>query len=103
MFGVAALPVIDLLCGICAAWLVKGLLALFWRRYQPLLPGPTPFPIIGNLLDMPRGHPGEHWAKHKDLYGLSNYDILVFELHIFASNRSNQSCLRGRALNHNPK
>ena len=34
-----------------------------------LPPGPTPLPLIGNLLDLPKGRECEHWAKHKDIYG----------------------------------
>lgn len=45
-------------------------LKLGWRR-RSLPPGPPVLPIIGNLLDLPRGVESLHWAKHKDLYGMA--------------------------------
>lgn len=53
-------------------FLVTYLLSLFARRNShPLPPGPRPMPLIGNLLDMPKGLEGPHWAMHKNLYGTS--------------------------------
>ena len=41
-----------------------------WRRNRMKLPpGPAPYPLIGNLLDMPRGSEWLHWAKLKNVYG----------------------------------
>ncbi|KAH7142853.1 cytochrome P450 [Dactylonectria estremocensis] len=41
------------------------------RKRLNLPPGPKGFPLVGNLLDLPK--PGEleahHWLKHKELYG----------------------------------
>jgi hypothetical protein len=34
-----------------------------------LPPGPTPLPLIGNLLDLPKSHDWVEWTKHKELYG----------------------------------
>ncbi|KAJ8081611.1 hypothetical protein PM082_007457 [Marasmius tenuissimus] len=39
------------------------LLGRFWRRGLPLPPGPKAYPIIGNLLDMPRSSPGPKFEK----------------------------------------
>ena len=64
---------IDLLAGISglvigAAYLISSRRA---RRkdFGPLPPGPRPLPLIGNLLDLPKGKEWEHWIKHKELYG----------------------------------
>ncbi|KAF6828840.1 cytochrome p450 oxidoreductase [Colletotrichum plurivorum] len=58
---------------------VIALFSLFFleRLFQsrknalPLPPGPRGFPLVGNLLDMPKptDFQAHHWAKHKDLYG----------------------------------
>ncbi|KAI0427503.1 cytochrome P450 [Xylaria sp. FL1042] len=49
------------------AWSVWSQIANSCR----LPPGPVPWPLVGNILDLPpRGYPEwEHWIKHKDLYG----------------------------------
>ncbi|KAI1080356.1 cytochrome P450 [Whalleya microplaca] len=53
--------------------ILVGLRGLLLRNKQsrPLPPGPKPWPIVGNLTDLPSpSEPGwEFWAKHKDLYG----------------------------------
>ncbi|KAI5118225.1 hypothetical protein M0805_000721 [Coniferiporia weirii] len=47
------------------------------RPSLPLPPGPRPLPVIQNLLDVPKGLEGPHWAKHKDLYGpISSVSVL---------------------------
>ncbi|KAI0769932.1 cytochrome P450 [Fomes fomentarius] len=74
-------PSLTLTSAVCtlALLLVICLIAarLNWRartKGRPLPPGPTPFPLVGNLLDMPKATP---WAGYRDLcarYG----DILFF-------------------------
>lgn len=41
------------------------------RRKLPLPPGPKPWPILGNIKDMPLKGQCEwkHWLKHMELYG----------------------------------
>ena len=45
-------------------------------RRLPLPPGPSSLPLIGNVLDFPDTHEGRFWAKHKDLYGALEYELL---------------------------
>ena len=37
---------------------------------SPLPPGPKGYPIIGNLLDIPRGYDPRVWAGFKNKYGM---------------------------------
>ncbi|RDB27681.1 hypothetical protein Hypma_003239 [Hypsizygus marmoreus] len=57
------------------------LLSAKLRARSPLPPGPRGFPIIGNMLDMPKDYEWIHWAKHKDLYGpISTVHVLTTRL-----------------------
>lgn len=55
-------------------------------RQLPLPPGPTPWPIVGNISDFPTTHEGRFWARHKQLYGnqhllrLFQYPTYIFSL-----------------------
>ena len=60
----------DLLVGV--GGLVAGAYFLASKRSKTpgsLPPGPKPLPLIGNMLDLPKGKEWEHWVKHKELYG----------------------------------
>lgn len=43
-------------------------------KQYPLPPGPKPWPVLGNITDLPK--PGirewEFWLRHKDTYGQSH-------------------------------
>ena len=39
------------------------------RKYARLPPGPTPLPIIGNILDFPRTHLGREFAAYTKQFG----------------------------------
>jgi len=68
------------------------------RRRLPLPPGPKPWPIIENILDMPKPGMREwpHWAKHRAIYGTSfdNYTFTGIWLHWHADTvkRPSQFC-----------
>jgi hypothetical protein len=59
---------------------VKILLLVKNKERRPLPPGPKPWPVVGNITDLPK--PGirewEFWLEHKDKYGKS--DVLQFLL-----------------------
>lgn len=50
-----------------------ALLALLWLRWRaqplPYPPGPRPFPIIGNIFDMPQSKFAITWSRFGDEYG----------------------------------
>lgn len=72
---VMSLYLLDAICGLATLYFANELLAdKLWRKTTnnygaPLPPGPQPLPLIGNLLDMPKGNEGQHWAKLNDRYG----------------------------------
>ncbi|KAH8105626.1 cytochrome protein [Phellopilus nigrolimitatus] len=64
------LKVLDIALGLLTVVLLIRLVRTKKDRNKlPLPPGPPPLPVIQNLLDLPEGLEGPHWAKHKDLYG----------------------------------
>lgn len=60
---------VDVALGALCVYLLSSYLSK--PKHLPLLPGPKPKPIIGNLTDLPPSGELEwlHWTKHKDLYG----------------------------------
>ncbi len=56
--------------GVCVYLFMKFVRYHMNKRHEARLPPvPKPLPLIGNLLDLPKGPNWIHWAKHKDLYG----------------------------------
>lgn len=62
-------------------WLFKGR-----QTASPLPPGPTPLPIIGNILDFPKSKPWEAYSRLAEKYGKFLYKILNY------NQKSNSEC-----------
>lgn len=69
----------NLLLAVVAYAAVKILLLVKNRERRPLPPGPKPWPVLGNITDLPK--PGvrewDFWLEHKDKYGQSHYFDVV--------------------------
>ena len=63
-----AITYLDIGCGALAAYLLKKLLE---KPLAPLPPGPKPYPIIGNLLDIAVGRAWLKYSSFKEKYGMS--------------------------------
>ncbi|KAI0400732.1 putative cytochrome P450 oxidoreductase OrdA-like protein [Xylaria palmicola] len=70
-----------LILGLTVTYLAATLIRNRWNHYarQPLPPGPTGLPLLGNLNDLPK--PGafeaHHWLEHKKQYGpISSVTVL---------------------------
>ena len=78
MSSTTSIILISTIVGLCVLWRV-------WHRGSgmrsgnlPLPPGPTPMPIIGNLLDIPTSHA---WLKVKEwskIYGRFSSEMLIY-------------------------
>lgn len=64
------LHTLDIVLGLSALYILYALsVRRKARTILPLPPGPKRLPLIGNLLDTPKGFPAAFWALHESLYG----------------------------------
>ncbi len=67
-------------------------------------PGPARLPLIGNLLDIPKGYNWLHWAKYTELYGpISSISVMGQTLIILNDHKSSTELLEGRSLNYSDR
>lgn len=75
------MPNVDL-----AFFVAVALLAAAWTLHRrlsrntkglPLPPGPKPYPVIGNLFDVPRVAAWKGFSNWSDTYGESSYERLL--------------------------
>ena len=59
----------EVYAGILLAVLLAYVFVKNQRTEKRLPPGPKGYPIIENLLDIPKGYNPLDWAKFKELYG----------------------------------
>lgn len=92
---------------------VAGLLGFYLARYVvsqrnklPLPPGPKPWPLLGNVTDLPPpGQPEwKHWLKFKDLYGpISSITVLGQTLIIIHDKEAASELMEKRAGNYSSR
>ncbi|KAK2606570.1 hypothetical protein N8I77_005311 [Diaporthe amygdali] len=73
------------------------------RKALPLPPGPKPWPLLGNITDMPPQGQVEwrHWLKHKDLYGpLSSVTALGQTIIVVHDKQAALELMEKRAASH---
>ena len=58
-------------------FVLKQIVEKTYSKQYLLPPGPKRKPLIGNLLDLPKGEfDWIHWLRHKELYGARRATIL---------------------------
>ncbi|KAF3767438.1 putative cytochrome P450 oxidoreductase [Cryphonectria parasitica EP155] len=83
------------------ALLLSGL-----RSNLPLPPGPKPWPLLGNITDLPpEGQiPWRHWLKHKSLYGpISSVTVLGQTLIIIHDREAASELMEKRAVKYSAR
>lgn len=95
----------DLLLGAATAVLTLFLIHKWLDRRPklPLPPGPKPWPILGNIEDMPpKGQEeGKHWLKHMDIYGpISSVTTLGQTIIVLHDKQAALELMERRATSH---
>ncbi|KLO06300.1 cytochrome P450 [Schizopora paradoxa] len=76
----------NILLGGLILFVLKQIVERTYSKQIRLPPGPKRKPLIGNLLDLPKGEfDWIHWLRHKDLYGPIS-SVTVFGQHIVILN-----------------
>ncbi|KJZ72506.1 hypothetical protein HIM_08175 [Hirsutella minnesotensis 3608] len=75
-------------CLVAAVYLVRRCLQDA-RKHPRLPPGPTPLPILGSILDLPKAGEPEfrHWLKHRELYGPISSVVVLGRTYILLHDR----------------
>lgn len=65
----------SLILAVVAFAALRILLLVRKGKQYPLPPGPKPWPVLGNITDMPKTgvREWEFWLRHKDSYGKSQF------------------------------
>ncbi|RPD64515.1 CyP450 monooxygenase [Lentinus tigrinus ALCF2SS1-7] len=85
------------------AWIVKTYVSQV-RRKARLPPGPTPRPIIGNVLDMPQTHFGREFAEMSKKHGdVIHLDLLGQSMIVLGSLQSASDLMEKRSNNYSSR
>lgn len=76
--GLTCFNRLDVACALVIAYLsFRAVFGKGGQRNPPLPPGPKPFPLLGNLFDVPEGTEGPNYTKYAEKYGVCEKTLIL--------------------------